>query len=130
MKRNEHGFTLVELMVTMIVAGIVITSISTMFLTIQRTQRRTAYLESATRAAQRQVEVLRNRQYNQLTPGVDIDFTSSLPDSLLAPRTGTVEVSEPTAGLRKVDITVTYRDGSDTRPVKLSSLIGVLGITQ
>ncbi|HJQ09369.1 MAG TPA: type II secretion system protein [Candidatus Saccharimonadales bacterium] len=128
--RNEQGFSLAELMVTMVVAAIVITSISSLFINIQRTQRRTGYLESATRAAQREIEVLRNRQYNQLTPGVDINFTNQLPDNLVAPRSGIVEVSEPTPGLRQVDVTVTYRDGNEQRTVKLSSLIGVLGITQ
>ena len=130
MLRKDAGFSLVELTVTIFVTGVVFMSIANLFLTIQRAQRQTSYLETATRAGQREIEILRNNQYNQLTPGEDIDFTSDLPDELRPPRSGTVEVSEPIAGLRRVDVTVTYRDGSDQRTVKLSSLIGVLGITQ
>ena len=130
MLRKDAGFSLVELTVTIFVTAVVFMSISNLFLTIQRAQRQTSYLETATRAAQREIEVLRNNQYNQLTPGEDIDFTDDLPDELRSPRSGTVEVSEPIAGLRRVDVTVTYRDGGDQRKVKLSSLIGVLGITQ
>ncbi len=130
MLHKEAGFSLTELLVAIVVIGVVFTSISIMFIDIQRTQRQTGYLESATRAAQREVEVLRNDNYNQLTPGVDINFTSDLPDNLVAPRSGIVVVSEPTSGLRRVDVTVSYYDDSKQRTVKLSSLIGVLGITQ
>lgn len=130
MKRPEAGFTLTELMVTIVVVAVVVASASTMFLTIQRTQLRTANLESATRSALREIEVLRNQQYNQLEPGSTIDFTDDLPDQLREPRSGTIEISEPTSGLRQVDVTITYRDGNDERTLTFSSLIGVLGITQ
>lgn len=128
--RSQQGFSLAELMVTIVVVGIVFTSIANLFLTIQKGQRETSFLETATRAAQREIEVLRNNQFNQLEPGEDIDFSADLPDYLPKPRTGTVEVSEPTSGLRRVDVTVTYREAGTTRTVKLSSLIGVIGITQ
>lgn len=130
MGHKERGFTLAELMVTIVVAGIVVSSVALLLSTIQRSQRETAFLETATRAAQRQIEVLRNNQYNQLTPGEDIDFTDELPASLPSPKSGVVEVSEPSAGLRRVDVTITYREGGRDRAVELSSLIGVLGITQ
>ena len=130
MTRTQAGFSLVELMVTIVVIGVVFSSVASMFLSVQRTQRLTGYIESATRAAQREIEVLRNNNYSQLTPGVDIDFTADLPDSLPAPRSGTVVVSEPTPGMRRVDVAVVYWDGSRQRTIKLSSLIGMLGITQ
>lgn len=129
MSRKESGFTLVELIVSITIIGIVITSVVSLFLIVQSTQRRTVYLESATRAAQRQVESLRNNNYNNLVAGQTINFTSQLPANLKQ-SSGTVLVSEPSPGLKRVDVTVEYYEGTSRQEVKLSSLIGILGITQ
>lgn len=130
MKRDEGGFTLIELIVTIVVTGLIIIAITTLFITIERTQHRTQLLETATRAGEQQIEALRNNNYNSLTAGSTIDFTDDLPASLPSPRSGTVAVSEPTEGVKRVDVTVSYRDGSKTKDIKLSSLIGQLGIGQ
>ncbi len=127
---RDSGFTLVELLITISVIGIISAGITSLFMTIQRVQVQTSYLESATRAAEREVESLRNNNYNSLIPGQDINFTSSLPTTLPASRSGIVKVTEPVSGLRRVDVSVTYNDGGGNRSVKLSSLIGVIGIAQ
>lgn len=129
MKRSD-GFTLVELLVTILVIGVVFGGLSTLFITIQRSQVQTSYLESATRAAQREIESLRNDNYNNLVAGQTINFTDQLPASLPSGSMGTVVVSEPTSGLKRVDVTVSYTYNGQTRNVNLSSLIGVIGITQ
>ncbi|MBA2279102.1 type II secretion system protein [Candidatus Saccharibacteria bacterium] len=129
-KRSQAGFTIVELLVAIVVIGMIIVGITNLYITIETTQRKTYHLELATRAGERQIESLRNQQYSSLTPGVDIDFTSELPADLHSPKTGTIEVSEPSAGLRRVDLAITYKDGADQRTVQLSSLIGVIGIGQ
>ncbi len=129
-KLPSAGFTLVELLVTIVVIGVVFTGLSSIFISIQRAQVNTSYLESATRAAQKEIESRRNSNYNNLTTGQDINFTSTLPTNLPAGSTGTVDISEPTPGLKRVDATVTYTYGGDTRNVTLSSMIGVIGIAQ
>lgn len=127
---KQRGFTLVELTVTIVFLGAVVVGIASLYFSIGSVQRQTAYLESANRAAQTEVETLRNSNYNQLVNGQNIDFTSQLPSNLPA-ATGTVVVSEPQAGLKRVDVTVRY-SATSTAPkqVTLSSLIGVIGITQ
>lgn len=130
MKGRDQGFTIVELLVTTVVAGLVIIAVTSLFITIERTQRSTQLLETATRAGEQQIESLRNSNYGSLTPGETITFTDNLPDRLPSPRSGTVAVSEPTTGVRRVDVTITYRDGSKEKEVELSSLIGQLGIGQ
>ena len=129
-KSFSAGYTLVELLVTIIVIGIVFASLSSIFINIQKTQVQTAHLESATRAAQRQIESLRNSNYNNLIAGENIDFTNTLPESLPQGSTGTVAVSEPSPGIKRVDVTVSYSYSGSTRNVSLSSLIGVIGIVQ
>jgi len=128
--RKQAGFTIVELLVTIVVTGFIISGVASLVMAINGTQRSTLLLETATRAGEQQVESLRNNMYNTLEPGVNIDFTADLPSTLHEPRSGTVTVSEPANGLRRVDVTVTYQDGSNQKSVRLSSLIGQIGIGQ
>lgn len=104
--------------------------LGTLFISIQRVQAQASYVEIANRAAQREVETLRNNTYNSLTPGQAIDFSDQLPEALPPGATGLVVVSEPISGLRRVDVTVRYHYAGSTRNVTLSSLIGVIGVTQ
>lgn len=130
MKKHSGGFTLIELLVTIVIAGFVIAAISSLVISIDSTQRSTELLETATRAGEQQIESLRNNSYNTLVPGTDINFTNQLPARLPTPKNGTVIVTEPIDGVRRVDVTITYRDGDRERNVKLSSLIGQIGIGQ
>lgn len=130
MKDDQSGFTIVELLVTIIIIGIITASLSSLFISTQNIQKKTTYMDTAIRAAQREVEVLRNDNYSTLTAGQTIDFTSQLPTSLPSSRNGTAVVSEPVADLKRVDVTVTYNEGGKQQKVILSSLIGVIGITQ
>jgi prepilin-type N-terminal cleavage/methylation domain-containing protein len=130
MKHNQNGFTIVELLVTILIVGIVTAALSSLFISIQNVQKRTGYVDAAMRAAQREIEVLRNDNYGTLTAGQTINFTDQLPSSLPSSRSGTAVVSEPTVDLKRVDVTVSYDEGGQQRKIMLSSLIGVIGITQ
>ena len=127
---DESGFTIVELVGTIIVIGIASIGIANLFYSMQYMQRQSGYLDTATRSAQREVEVLRNNSYNSLIAGQTIDFTADIPDTLPKSKNGTVVVSEPSPGLKRVDVTVSYNDGGKQQQVKLSSLIGVIGLSQ
>lgn len=129
-KRKESGFTLVELLATISIMGLLVVGLVNLYITIETSQRKSYHLEIATRAGERQIESIRNAQYGSLEPGVDIDFTDSLPAELPEPRSGIVEVSEPEDGIRRVDVTITYKDGGKSKTVKQSSLIGVIGVSQ
>ncbi|HVI60713.1 MAG TPA: type II secretion system protein, partial [Candidatus Saccharimonadales bacterium] len=130
MNERQSGFTLVELLVTIAIVGITTASLASMFISIQKIQHQTLHVDGATRAAQREIESLRNDNYASLTPGQTINFTSQLPDNLPPGSSGTVQVSQPSNDLRRVDVTVTYKENGKQRNITLSSLIGVIGITQ
>jgi prepilin-type N-terminal cleavage/methylation domain-containing protein len=130
MKNSQAGFALVELLVTLILIGLTVGWLAGLFITVQNLQSQSQYTDMATRAAQREIETLRNDNYASLTPGQTIDFGSSLPSALPKGSTGTVQVSQPTADLRRVDVTVGYKVNGKQRNITLSSLIGVIGITQ
>lgn len=130
MYQKEAGFTLVELLVTIVITGLVVVAVSTLLITIEGTQRSTRLLETATRAGEQEIESLRNNSYNTLEPGEDIIFSDELPEALPEPRSGVVEVSEPIDGVRRVDVSIGYRDGNKQKTVRLSSLIGQIGVGQ
>lgn len=127
---KQSGFTVVEVTVTIVLLGFVVIGITELNLSIQRIQEKTSWLQTASRAAQTEIEALRNDNYNSLTDGQVITFTDQLPSKLPAPRSATARISEPQSGLKKVDITVSYNDHGTTRDVKVTSLIGVIGISQ
>lgn len=129
MRTNSGGFTIVELIVTILLIGIAIGSISGIFISIRNIQLQTALYDTATRAAAQEIESLRNDSYDNLSSGQTIDFTSSLP-SILPYASGSVSVSTPAADLRRVDVTVTYLSEGVTRTIEESSIIGQIGITQ
>lgn len=124
------GFTIIELVVTITVTGLVVLAITGLFIGIEKTQYSALLLESATRAGEQEIESLRNNSYSTLLPGSTIDFASTLPSVLPAPRTAVVSVSQPTDGLRRLDVNITYTNRGQTKQVKLSSLIGQIGIGQ
>lgn len=130
MRDVENGFTIVELLVTIAVIGITAGSLTSMFISIRNIQQQTVYADTATRDAQREIETLRNDNYASLTPGNTIDFTSQLSGDLPTGSTGSVQISQPATDLRRVDVTVTYKSNGNQHRTTLSSLIGVIGITQ
>lgn len=127
---QQAGFTLVELIVATAMVGVMVVGITNLFIAVDAAQRRTQRLEAATRAGEQQIESLRNAHYNSLTPGSTIDFTADLPQELAEPRSGTVDVTEPVEGIRRLDVNITFRDGNADREVNLSAVIGNIGIGQ
>ncbi len=125
---SDHGFTLVELLVTVVVLGIAIIGIAELFYSMQVAQVQSQHLDLATRAARAEIEDLRNNGYNNLVASGNINFTAKLPSSLPPNRSGTVAVSQPVIGLVQVDVTVSYTDYDKPQTVKLTSDIGVIGI--
>ncbi len=130
LKRSESGFSIIEVLMTIVVVGILFSAVIALYSNVLIVQSRTQNLETATRAAHRQVEALRNLQYNSLVEGEDIDFSDDLPTGLPRDSSGLVEVTDAQQGLKRVDVTVTYPEGGTERMVTVSSLIGIIGITQ
>ena len=130
-EKRQAGFSLVEIAVGLVVIGLVVISISNVFISIGVIQRQSAHLSLAARLAEQKIESLRNNHYNTipLSPP-PIDFTSELPADLATPRSATVNVSEPSPGIKRLEVTITYREGSRSKTVQLSVLLGNIGISQ
>ncbi len=126
---KDGGFTLVEILVTIMMVGVAMASLSSIFISIRNIQLQASYVDTANRAAAREIESLRNDSFATLVAGQNISFTANIPSSLPS-RNGTAVVSSPTAGIRRIDATVSYKAQGKTRTITLSSLIGEIGITQ
>ncbi len=127
---QEAGFTLIEILITIIVLGLVITSLADMYYVIQTTETKSITYDSAVRAARTEIEDLRNNGYDTLTPGTTLTFTPTSSSNLPSNATGSVAISEPMYGLRRVDVTVSYVQYGQTINVELSSEIGIIGLGQ
>jgi prepilin-type N-terminal cleavage/methylation domain-containing protein len=129
-KNRQGGFTLIELIVAISLMGLIIVGLTNLYITVETLQRKSYHLEIATRAGEKQIESLRNSQYGALVPDTTLDFSADLPAELPDPKSASFYVSEPELGLRRVDITISYKDGGGTKTVKQSSFIGIIGIGQ
>ena len=128
---RQGGFSLVEIAVGLVVVGLIVISLSNVFISIGVIQRQSDHLSLASRIAEQKIESLRNNHYNSLPLSPPpIDFTSELPDDLASPRSAQVSVSEPEAGMKRIEVTITYREGGRSKTVQLSALIGNIGISQ
>lgn len=132
MKKNKSaGFTLVEIVVVTAVIGMMIIALTNLVIAIGGIQRQSERLTLASRIAEAKIESLRNNHYNNLVNSPpDIDFTSELPTDLPEPRLATVTVSEPSSGIKRLDVNISYTDGKLTKNVNLSGLIGNIGLSQ
>ena len=132
-KSDMGGFTLIELLITIIVLGIVITSLAGMYYIVQVTENKSVLYDLAVRDARTEIEDLRNNGYNSLSTGT---FNFTLSPGLPSNAIGTVDVCDPALtnpcppGLKRIDVTVTYTVYGQQQSVELSSNIGIIGITQ
>lgn len=130
MQKDTEGFSLIELIVAMAIFGLMAIGVINLFVGIDTLQRRAQRIEIATRAAEAQIESLRNSHYNSLESGETIDFSDELPQSLPAPRTGEAVISEPIPGIKQIEVTVEYAQQPRDYSVTLTGLIGTIGIAQ
>lgn len=75
------------------------------------------------------VEALRSIGYNGLGDGTS-DIGNELPAELAQPRSASLQISAQGAGLRQIDIIVTYSDQGTPRTYSYRTYIGELGVGQ
>ena len=78
--------------------------------------------------AEAKIEGLRNSGYNSLGAGTT-DITSELP-SQLPGRSGNLIVTQEPDGIKQVDLSVSYKDGTLNRAYSYRTYIGELGVAQ
>ncbi len=127
--KNVQGFTIVELLVTIAVAGIMIGSLSQVVTTYIHTAQRGRYLNLANSYVEAKVEALRNIGYNAISLGTT-NLTPELPSQLPLRSTATMVVTSPENGIKQADITITYNDQGTSNSYSYTTYVGELGVGQ
>ena len=128
-KIEQSGFTIVEILVTIIVSGIVIGAINSILINQVHLSQRNRDLVLANAYVEGKVESLRSVGFKGLVNG-STDITSELPSELSQPRSGTVTVSSFNDSTAKVDIALTYNDQGTNRTYSYTTYVGELGVGQ
>lgn len=124
-KAKQQGFTLVEVLVVIVVLGIGMGALVSLFTSIQSVQRGAAYMNIAAHAARTEIERLRTTDFNSIQAGGTYPFSQPLPSSLPADSTGTITVSTPAnaTSSKQVNATVTYKVGTLDKQVTITAYI-------
>jgi prepilin-type N-terminal cleavage/methylation domain-containing protein len=126
---QTEGFTLVEILVVIAVAAVVIVSLNSVVTGYMHVSQRGRYLSLANSYVEAKVEALRNTGYNGLSLGT-LSLTSESSTQLPPSRVASMTVTSPSAGLKQVDITVSYKDQGQTNSYAYTTYIGELGVGQ
>lgn len=125
---GTDGFSIVELLIAMIVGLIFLLSANVAITNYVNIGQRSKSLLLANSFAEGKVEELRSIGYNGLTLGTT-DISSQLPSALKLPRSASMQITSPQAGLKQVDITISYTE-SGSRSLSYTTYIGELGVSQ
>ncbi|HVE81134.1 MAG TPA: hypothetical protein VNA68_03310 [Candidatus Dormibacteraeota bacterium] len=127
--KNQHGLTLIELIVTASFVAAAAIAVAEIFITVGNLTRQARNISSATATAQEKIEVYRDAGYASIPTGSS-DFTSTLPTGLGSPKSGTAVVVEAPPGLKRVDILITYTEGKKAKKVQVTTYITQRGINR
>jgi prepilin-type N-terminal cleavage/methylation domain-containing protein len=128
-KLAEGGFTLVEILVCIVVAAVITVSLNQVVNSYIGITKKGRYMNSANSYIEAKVEALRNSGYNSLTNGTT-SLTPELSTTLPRSRSAFMTVTSPSAGLKKVDLTVSYNEQGQTTSLNYTTYLGELGVGQ
>jgi prepilin-type N-terminal cleavage/methylation domain-containing protein len=128
-RKNQKGFTVVELVVSIVVAGIIIPSVALALNNLAAINHRARDLALANTIAQNKVETLRSIGYNSVSGGT-VSFSSELPSSMGSPRSASYTISSPVTGEKQIDVNITYTDYGGSKNLTYRTIISELGVGQ
>jgi len=128
-KKRQMGFTIVELVVTIVVAGIIIPSVAIALNNLAAINHRARDYALANDIAQNKVETLRSNGYNSISMGT-VNFSSELPASMGSPKSASYTISSPVTGEKQIDISISFTEYNATRTLSFRTYISELGVGQ
>lgn len=128
-KLNQRGLTIVELLVTMIVAVIIVSSLTMIITNNTRLGQRSRDMVLTNAFAEAKMESLRSQGYIAIDDGTTT-VTPELPTELKAPRNAELTVTTVSAGLKRAVLTISYGDQGVDKTYSYTTLIGELGVGQ
>ncbi|HET9850163.1 MAG TPA: prepilin-type N-terminal cleavage/methylation domain-containing protein [Candidatus Saccharimonadales bacterium] len=123
------GFSIVELIIAIAVGGLLVLATNNIINTYLHTGQKSRNLLLANSYVEGKVEALRNQGFNALNVG-DSDITSELPSALPNPKSASLDITNPSPGIKQIDITLSFYDQGTTRSYSYTTYIGELGVGQ
>lgn len=143
LRRNEAGFSAIELLITIIVIGMAFSAFTTTFVTLSQISAKSRHVALANTAAHSKLQEYENMTYDSLPgpppptpPGSPTttqeveNFSNSLPTSLPPPRTGIVQIETISATLKRVTVIVEYDTASNKKTFKYDNYIQQKGLAR
>lgn len=135
MNQRTGGFTVIELLVTLIVVAVVFLAFTTTFAGVENISKKGSDISTASQLALAKLETYENLSYTSLpatSPSGTLqqveDFSSSLPGILETPRVGKVYINTISNTLKQVDVRVTFGSGDAQRYIEYVTMIQKYGV--
>jgi prepilin-type N-terminal cleavage/methylation domain-containing protein len=127
--KDQKGFTIVELVITIVIAGIIIPSVAIALTNLTAVNRQARDQALANMLIQNKVETLRSAGYNSLAIGTT-NFSSELPNIMGNPKSASYTVSSPSTGLIQIDLSISYTEYKATKSLSYRTYVSELGVGQ
>jgi prepilin-type N-terminal cleavage/methylation domain-containing protein len=128
-KRTQKGFTVVELLVTVVVAGVIIPAVAMALTNLSVVNKLARDQALANLLVQNKVETLRSAGFNSLNNGTS-SFAAELPNTFGSPKTASYTISTPQTGLKQVDVSISFTEYNSTKSSTYRTYVSELGVGQ
>lgn len=128
-KDNTSGFTIVELLVSLLVGSLLVGGVALLTNSYTHLSQRSLYVTLSNSFAENKIESVRSLGFSGLAVGTT-DVTSELPGELKNPRSATLQISTTSTDIKKVDLSITYNEQGAPRTYNYSTYVGELGVGQ
>jgi prepilin-type N-terminal cleavage/methylation domain-containing protein len=126
---RQTGFTIVELMITVVLAGIIIPAVAISLTNLAVVNKQARDQALANMLAQNKVETLRSAGYNSLNNGTT-SFSAELPNIMGSPKSASYTISSPQTGIKQIDISISYTEYKSTKALAYKTYVSELGVGQ
>ncbi len=133
--RNETGFSIVELLITLIIIAVAFGAFMVTFTSIQGINKKSIDINNATESAYTKLQEYENKSFSTLpttSPSGTLvqveDFSSSVPAGLEKPYTALVYVNTQSPTLKQVVVSIKFGSGSGQRVIEFGTLIQKNGL--
>jgi prepilin-type N-terminal cleavage/methylation domain-containing protein len=128
-KCRQHGFTIVELMITVVLAGIIIPAVATALSSLAVINKVSRDQALTNALVQNKTEYLRSIGYNAVAVGTT-SFTGEMSGTIGSPKSASYTVSSPTTGVKQIDISISFTEYRTTKNLAYRTYISELGVGQ
>jgi prepilin-type N-terminal cleavage/methylation domain-containing protein len=126
---KQKGFTIVELMVTVVVSGFIIPAVAVALTNLAVVNKIARDQALANMLVQNKVETLRSAGYNSLNNGTT-SFVAELPNVMGTPKSASYTISTPQTGVKQIDISLSYTEYHKTKSLSYKTYVSELGVGQ